>query len=1133
MTLVTASTAAHMPAAGALIGRDYEFAELMSALDDLRTGRGRLFLLTGDAGIGKTRLLEALADAAEPTDTTVLWGRCWEGGGAAPYWPWSQVLHAVLRDLDALGSSPYPDAVLRYVSKLVDERAVGADSVRASSAADLPGARAALFDAVVTFLRIRSSEGGLVVALEDLHAADEASLRLLQVVVRELSSSPVLIVGTYRDAEVRSSPSLHQLMSAISRQGRRIALSGLDEDGVGLLVERTTGGARVGADTRLIHDTTDGNPFFVQEVARLLVAEHQIARHVVAAGRVPVPEEVHALIRRRLDRLPAEAFEALRVASVLGRHFEVGVVAALSDRSPEALLDVLDRGAELGVVEDRALGRWQFSHALLREALYDDMRPSQRVGLHRRAGEAIERLAGDDVDSRASELAHHFFEAARGGEGVRAVRYCSIAARQAAAAMAFEEAALLYGRALEALALSRPVEELTRYELLMGLAQAQQRAGDLTLARETFMRAVKAARALASPELLARAAIAYTGFIENKADDSRTSVLEEALAVLPPEDSALRARILVLLANRVKSARFASPEASARNWERGWQLATEGIEMARRVADPENRWSALWDWHFSAMPHRETLDERLRVADDLIELAVASGNPERLVLARQWRAGDYFAAGDIPAFAAEVEAARREADELRMPFLLWGVVMMQAGLALLRGDLDEGERFAREALRHGERAEFADVENTFAQQMGELHQHRAEFPELERVLREFIDRHGLRGKTDCRWMALGRIAFLTGRPDEALAIYRDQLPGFAPEQFVRAKARLCCPTSLAQLAWLVQADEGTDRIRELLLPHAGTHVFFGIGHNSLGACDRYLAQVAALQGRFDEAEEYFRSARELNVRMETPLWEAYTLADHAQMLLRRGRAADRERAGELAEAAAVRFAGLGMRFWEGSARSLLAGQPAVTPGPSRPTALDRALLRQEGEYWAFHYEGHVARLRDSKGLRYLARLLRNPAQEVHALDLVVGDGGAGGASGRAPERELSRTGAGDAGAVLDPQAKAAYRRRLEDLRDELDEATYNNDVGRAARAQEEMDFLLAELSAAVGLGGRDRKAASDAERARQSVTRAIKAAIERLGEAHAPLGEHLRSTVRTGIYSSYVPDPRSPITWED
>ncbi|MDQ3641886.1 MAG: AAA family ATPase, partial [Actinomycetota bacterium] len=369
MTLVTASTAAHLPAASDLIGRQYELAELTAALEDLRSGRGRLFLLTGDAGIGKTRLLEAVADVTAPTDTTVLWGRCWEGGGAAPYWPWSQVVGTVLRDLDGHRSSAYPEAVLRYVSELAAERAVVADRPRASSGIDLPGARAALFDAIVTLLRIRSAEGGLVVALDDLQAADEASLRLLQFVARELSSSPVLIVATYRDADVRSSPSLHQLMSAISRQGRRITLSGLDEDGVALLLRRITGGTRLVADARTIHDTTDGNPFFVQETARLLVAEHHLARDTAATGRVPVPEEVHLLIRRRLDPLPAEAHEALRMASVLGRDFEVGVLATLSDQSPDALLDVLDQGAELAVVEDRGLGRWQFCHALLREAL--------------------------------------------------------------------------------------------------------------------------------------------------------------------------------------------------------------------------------------------------------------------------------------------------------------------------------------------------------------------------------------------------------------------------------------------------------------------------------------------------------------------------------------------------------------------------------------------------------------------------------------------------------------------------------------------------------------------------------------------------------------------------------------------
>ena len=1025
---------------GGLIGREHELAELSAALDDLQGGLGGLFLVTGDAGIGKTRLLEAVAGAAEPTDTTVLWGRCWEGGGAPAYWPWTQILRAALRYRGPSASPSCPAAVMRYVSELVPELTQGDERAGAPSGTDLPGARAALFDAVASVLRIQSAERPLVLAVEDLHAADEASLRLLQFAARQLRSSPILILGTYRAAEVRSSPTLQQLLTAIGHHGRIITLTGLDEAGVEELLERTTKGVRLVADAYRVHATTEGNPFFVQEVARLLLADRQLTRDGGGSRRVPVPEEVHDLIRRRLRPLPAEAHDALQLASVLGREFEVGVLSLVADRAPDELLDILEVGAGLAVVQNGDLGRWRFSHALLREGLYDELEPRHRATLHRRAGEAIEECAGDDVAGRASQLAYHFFESARAGGAGRAVRYCTMAAQQAMAALAFEEAAVLNGRALDALALSPPIDENLRYGLLMALAQAQHRAGDFPLARETSQRAVSAARTLGSPELLAKAAIAYTGFAEAKADHSRASVLEEALAVLPPGDSPLRARILVLLGHRVKYTPVASPEASARNWQRGWQLATEGMEMGRRVAVADDRWAVLWDWHSSASLHHDTLQERFGVADELVEMAVAAGDPERLVLARQWRAADHFAAGEVAAGAVELDVARREADALRMPFLRWGVAMMQASVALFRGELDEGERFARQALRFGERAENADVERAFAWQMGELYLHRGQFSEFDRHTRERRDRLGVPlGASNCAWLIVGRAAFLAGRPEEAATNYRHMLPMFTPERFVRAQ--LCCPTQLVQLAWLIETDEGLDRAWDILLRHAGTHVTAGVGHSSAGACDRYLAQISALQDRFDEAEELFERAFRLNVRMGTPLWAAYTSSDHAQMLVRRGRAEDRGRAVRLAETAAGLFAGLGMHFWARRARSLVDG---ADPGATT-IGLDPARLTRDGDDWVFEYQGAVARLRDSKGLHHLARLLRSPGVELHAVDL----------------------------------------------------------------------------------GG-----ASEAERARQSVTRAIRGAIERVGAAHPPLGEHLRSTVHIGVRSTYVPDPRTPISWD-
>jgi hypothetical protein len=198
----------------------------------------------------------------------------------------------------------------------------------------------------------------------------------------------------------------------------------------------------------------------------------------------------------------------------------------------------------------------------------------------------------------------------------------------------------------------------------------------------------------------------------------------------------------------------------------------------------------------------------------------------------------------------------------------------------------------------------------------------------------------------------------------------------------------------------------------------------------------------------------------------------------------------------------------------------------------------RNLFRREGEYWTISYEGAVVRLRDAKGLRHLARLLAHPGQEFHAVDLEAAEGQPGQAApvrrpGRAGDGELTvRPDLGDAGVLLDATAKAAYQARLGELRAELEEAEGFNDPVRAARAREEMEFLVGELARAVGLGGRDRRAASHAERARLNATRAIRAAMANLAEANPALGRHLSSTVRTGRYCSYRPDPRLPIVWE-
>jgi len=225
-----------------------------------------------------------------------------------------------------------------------------------------------------------------------------------------------------------------------------------------------------------------------------------------------------------------------------------------------------------------------------------------------------------------------------------------------------------------------------------------------------------------------------------------------------------------------------------------------------------------------------------------------------------------------------------------------------------------------------------------------------------------------------------------------------------------------------------------------------------------------------------------------------------------------------------------------------AARTILEGiEAAPTVAPAGDVAHDDALDEQpvasinvfgrEGEYWSVIFEGHMVRVRDRKGMRYLARLLADPGREYHVLDLVAAETSSGAQGDSSPAASPLRSALGDAGEMLDARAKDAYRRRLAEIDDDIEQARTTGDAERAAQADAERDFLVRELSRAVGLGGRDRRAASASERARVAVTRAVRQAMTRIGEHHPQLGEHLSRTVRTGAYCAYLPDPRAPAGW--
>jgi len=657
-----------------LVGREEELRLLAGGLQKALEGYGGLFVISGAAGMGKTRLAEWIAERAREQGARVVWGRCWETVDTPAYWPWSQLIRQTLEPLPREERDELVGAGRAAISRMVPDVIDPPDG-----GIPHPTSRIEEFESLSSFFRRVAVQMPLVVLLEDVHAADESSQMMLQYLARETRTDHILLVATCDREEIDVKPLQGSFFSEIAREGVSIPLRGLDEEAISLLYQGLVGEKPHSPILSGLHSSTEGNPLFVTETIAMLSVTGELHRPDHSTG-FRVPRSVRDMFRRRLSDLPEETHALLTMASVIGREFEATFLGRVAVLDSETTLTLLDDAVAAGVIQEAgALGRYRFAHVLIRETVYEELSPANRMRVHRLVAEALEDAGGADSEKRLPELAHHWFKAAQAGDPEKALIYTERAAQQAASKGAFEEAARLYGRA-------------------------------------------------------------------------------------------------------------------------------------------------------------------------------------------------------------------------------------------------------------------------------------------------------------------SQVAELAAAPDDHL-----------------------------------------ERLKKALL----------------------------------------------------------------------------------------------------SARSATGG---ALRDPKVATS-DLCFMR-EGEFWTLVYHGTTSRLKDIKGLGFIAQLLRAPGREFHVLDLV------GAAQGNVPaaynrvEGELRSEGLGDAGEMLDAAAKAAYRRRITELREEIEEADAFNDPARSERAQEELEALVGQISGAVGLGGRDRKAASAAERARLSVTKTIKDALRKISDNDPTLGSHLVSTIRTGTYCSYTPDPRVPVEWK-
>ena len=765
----------------------------------------------------------------------------------------------------------------------------------------------------------------------------------------------------------------------------------------------------------------------------------------------------------------------------------------------------------------------------MRETLYDDLTPGRRVRLHRRIAEVLEELYGASPDAHLAELAFHFFEAAQGGEhstapddapwpGAKAIDYARRAADQASRSLAYEEAARLYRMALALLEAGDAPDEQTKTEILLALGDTDARAGDVRASRATLLQAAEIARRTGVARHLARAALGFGGrlpWARPGTDRLLIPLLQDALVLLGGTDERLRVRLL----SRLACAWRSSPEQR----DQSATLSQQAVELARKLDDPATIRYALAGRYWATW-WPENPEERLAIAEEMVAVAEAVEDGERMIDAHLMLYMSYTEVAQMADARSELADVARLAEELRQPAQLWLGVAPRALVALMEGDFGLAEELM------GRELEWSHPITTMRDEVsaGRMHlfllrREQGRVAEAESTVRASVEEFPWyplhRAALACLLLDLardveGRAVFDDLAHDDFRALYRDN--------------EWLLGIGLASEACSLLGDAAAAAVLyEQLRPFAGRHA---IGHaeGSLGAADRYLGLLAATMGRLDKADEHLTAAIRLNEQMGARPWTAHSQADLARVLLQRGGPEDRMRALSLHAAALEAARTMGMNALEERIVDMI-GRPPEAAEPA--VSVGAGVFRHEGDFWTVAFAGQIVRIRDAKGMHYLARLMFEPGRELHALDLARMEAAVDlPATGDA--RDLAADALGDAGARLDPEAKAAYRRRLEELQQEVTEADAWNDTERAARARQEIEFLADELAGAVGLGGRDRKAASAAERARLSVTRAIRSAMTRIEHGSPELGGHLDATIRTGTFCSYNPDPRVPILWE-
>jgi class 3 adenylate cyclase/tetratricopeptide (TPR) repeat protein len=866
----------------AYVGRDGERALLGAAVTAARAGARQAVLLSGEPGIGKSRLAAFVASGAHGGGFAVCWGGCNEDVGA-PYEPWIEVCTQLVEHAPDQVLAAHLEGYGGEVSRLARNLGRRVPGVPAPQSSDPETERFLLFKAVTGLLADVSASLPVCVVLDDFHWADGQSVALLKHVVRSLERAPLTMIVTYRDTDLGKDHPLTGLLADLhGLEGvERIALQGLGAGEVGQVLSAAAGheldddGVALAGE---IAQETNGNPFFVEEVLRSLLESGRL-EYDEASGRwavdrstaIGLPESVRDVVERRVARLGADAREALTVAAVIGRSFDLEVLSRVVDAPESRLLDQLEAAVAASLLDESTeqVGRFRFVHALINQTLYEGLGATRRARLHHRVAQALEELCGSDPGERLGELALHWRLATTAVDQQKAAEYAARAGQRALDQLAPAQAARLFGDAVE---LYEPGDTAARCRALIGLGEAHRLVG-AAAHRETLLEASRIAAALENPELAARAVLENSRGLPSAVGEIDTELLaaiERALELDDGSDPARRARLLA-----IQALELSYDQASL---ERRRAISEDAVTLARDSGDPTALAAVLreaWTTIFSA----DTLARLDEISEELLVAAASAQDPALGWWARQHECLTSVMLGRFERAAAALEQLESITDDLGQPALRWHAAVMRCSWEQLHGNLDAADQHRERALALGQDAVPVNAALYYGANLSMVRVHQGRGEEVITMLEGGVATYpGIPA-----WRAGLAAAYCRiGALDKASAIIEDAASdrfAHVPWDPPRMTALVLYADAAAQAGSLAAAEP----LYELLEPWADQVVYsdpVGYGHARLwlGALAHTLGRDGAAVEHLEFACRFHEENRLLEWAAESHIWLARALA---------------------------------------------------------------------------------------------------------------------------------------------------------------------------------------------------------------------------------------------------------------